>query len=87
MVYLIDGLQDAQFLADFDKTSDPWQKSKLIGEKISALAKQYAGLSREEKAELAKRAEVEFKAGIEVLRNEKKRVLELLKIVTDPLDD
>jgi len=74
-------------LAEFDKTSDPWQKSKLIGEKISALAKQRAGLSREERAELAKKAEVEFKAGKEVLSHEKKRVLELLRIVTEPLDD
>jgi hypothetical protein len=87
MVHLLDGLQDTQFLAEFDKTSDPWQKSRMIGEKISALAKQYAELSRDEKAELAKKAEVEFKTGIEVLSREKKRVLELLKIVTDPLDD
>lgn len=86
MVHLVDGLQDTRFLAEIEKTSDPWQKSKLVGQKISVLAKQYARLRREEKAELAKRAEVELKAGIEVLSHEKKRVLELLKTVTAPLD-
>ncbi|MBS7644331.1 hypothetical protein KEJ26_07155 [Candidatus Bathyarchaeota archaeon] len=65
----------------------PWQKSKLVGEKISDLAKEYAGLSREQKAELAKRAEVELKGGIEMLSSEKKKVFNLLKAVTAPLDD
>jgi hypothetical protein len=86
MVHFVDGLQNVVFLAEVEKTSDPWQKSKLFGEKISALSKQYARLSREKKAELAKRAEVELKAGLEVLSNKKKRVVELLKTLTAPID-
>ena len=66
---------------------DPWLKSKLVGEKISALAKEYAGLSRQQKAELAKRAEVELKAGMEMLSSEKKKVFTLLRAVTAPLDE
>ena len=86
MIHLVEGLQDPIFLDELEKASDPWQKSRLVGEKISFLAKQYARLSREEKAELAKRAEVELKAGMDMLSNEKKRVFELMKAVTAPLD-
>jgi len=86
-VKLVDGLQDAKFLAELETTTDPWQKSKIVGGKISELAKEYADLSREEKDELARRAEVELKAGVEMLSREKKRILELLKVVTAPLDD
>jgi len=83
---LVDGLQEPSFLGRLEATSDPWAKSKMVGQRISDIAKEYAALTREEKEELAKRAEVELRAGMEILSQEKKRVLELLKAVTDPLD-
>jgi hypothetical protein len=87
MAHLVQGLQDPKFIAALEATSDPWRRSRIVGEKISELAKEYAGLSRERKEELAKRAEVELKAGLEMLGSEKKRVFELLKAVTAPLDE
>ena len=79
-------MQDPKFLAAFETATDPWERSRIVGEKISELAKEYADLSSEQKAEFAKRAEVELKAGLEMLSGEKKRVFDLLKVVTDPLD-
>ena len=87
MTFLIDGLQDPKFIAKLEETQDPWLRSRIVGEKISALAKDFAKLSGEQKDELAKRAEIELKAGIEMLSKEKKHLLELLKTVTAPLDD
>jgi hypothetical protein len=87
MSHLVQGFEDTEFIASLETTSDPWMRSKIVGEKISQLAKEYARLSREQKAELAKSAEVELKTGLDILTNEKKRVFELLKAVTAPLDD
>ncbi len=87
VAHLFNGLQDPRFIAKLESTPDPWIRSKMVGEKISELSREYAKLSSEEKAELAKKAEVELKAGIEMLKGEKTRVLELLKAVTAPLDN
>jgi hypothetical protein len=86
VAYLFKGLQEPSFLVEFDSTTDPWAKSKLVGEKISQLSASFKKLSTEEKLELSKKAEVELKAGIELLKGEKTRVLELLKTVTAPVD-
>ena len=85
IAHLVQGLQDPKFLTAFEAATDPWHRSRIVGEKISALAKEYADLSSEQKAELAKKAEVELKAGLEMLSSEKKRVFDLLKAVTDPI--
>jgi hypothetical protein len=85
-VYLVEGFQNAKFIAALEATSDPWHRSRIVGEMISQLAKEYAGLSRAQKDELAKRAEVELKAGLDMLNSEKKRVFDLLKAVTAPFD-
>ena len=85
--HLVEGLQEPKFLSTVEATGDPWKKSRLVGEKISGLAKDYASLSRDRKVELARKAEVELKAGIDMLSAEKKRVFNLLKAVTAPLDE
>ena len=84
--HLIQGLQDPTFLARFEATTDPWTRSRMVGQKISELARTYAKLTPDQKAELAKQAEVELKTGMEMLKGEKKRVLELLKAVTAAID-
>jgi hypothetical protein len=87
MSHLVSGFEDPDFITSLETTSDPWMRSKIVGEKISQLAKEYARLSKDQKADLAKRAEVELKTGLDMLTNEKKRVFELLRAVTAPLDD
>ena len=86
VAHLIQGLQEPRFLATFETTTDPWTRSRMVGQKISELARAYARLTPEEKAELAKQAEVELKAGMEMLKGEKKRVLGLLREVTATID-
>jgi hypothetical protein len=86
MTNLVQGFQDPGFIAALESTSDPWQRSRIVGKKTSGLAREYAGLTREEKEELAKRAEVELKTGLIMLSSEKKPVFELLKAVTEPFD-
>lgn len=85
-VFLFRELQNPHFLDEFETTSDPWAKSKMIGQKISEISKEFKKLNSDEKAELAKKGELELKTGLELLKNEKKRVLELLQVVTTPLD-
>ena len=86
MTHLIRGLKDPKFLAEFEATVDPWEKSRLVGRKISELAKEFRKLSPERKKELAKEAEVEFKAGIELLTKEKKEITNLVKTITTLTD-
>jgi len=52
MVHLVQGLQDPKFIAALETTSDPWRKSRIVGEKIWELAKEYAGLSRNRRRSL-----------------------------------
>jgi hypothetical protein len=86
MTHLVDGLQDDKLALEMEKTSDPWQRSRLVGEKISQLAKEFSKLTKEQKDELAQRAEIELKAGTELMKKDKEHILELLKTVMAPLD-
>ena len=87
MAHLVKGLQDPNFLMKFEATSDPWERSRLIGKKISELAKEFKKLSPEQKKELAKKAEVELKTGIELMTKEKKEITSLIKTITTLTDD
>lgn len=84
MVHLTKGLQDSTFLLRFEGTSDPWERSRLVGEKISELRRTYAVMSEEERTELAKQAEVEMKTGLELLGKDKKTIQELIALVDPP---
>jgi hypothetical protein len=86
MTHLVDGLQSDKLALEMEKTSDPWQRSRLVGEKISQLAKEFSKLTKEQKDELAQRAEIELKAGTELMKKDKENILELLKTVMAPLD-
>jgi hypothetical protein len=84
MVHLSRGLSDPNFLLAFEGTQDPWQRSRLVGEKIAELRKSFMTLSDEQRAELAKQGEVELKAGLEMLGRDKRTIQQLLEIVDPP---
>jgi hypothetical protein len=84
MAHLTKGLQDPDFLLRFEATSDPWDRSKLVGQKISELRESFRVLNEDQRAELAKQAEVEFKTGLELLGRDKKTIQELIALVDPP---
>ena len=87
MAHLTKGLQDPVFLRKFEATKDPWERSRLVGEKISQLRKSFLQLTEQQKSELAKEAEVELKAGLQLLVKDKKAIEELLALVDLPKAD
>jgi len=84
MAHLTKGFQDPEFLLKFERTTDPWERSKLVGQKISDLRKSFIALTDEQRAELAKQAEVEFRTGLEMMGKDKKTIQELLALVDPP---
>ena len=84
MAHLARGLQTPVFLLKFEGTADPWERSKLVGQKISELRKSYKDISNEQKAEMAKQAEVELKTGLELIGKDKKIIQELIALVDPP---
>lgn len=86
MTHLAKGLQDSDFLLKFEGTSDPWERSKLVGKKISELRQSYRAMTEEERVELAKQGEVELKAGLELMSKDKKTIQELIALVDPPTD-
>ena len=78
------GLQDPEFLLRFEAESDPWQRSKMVGQKISQLRETFRRLSDEQRAELAKTGEVEMMTGLQLLGKDKKLIQELVELVDPP---
>jgi hypothetical protein len=68
MTHLPKGLQDSCFLLTFERTTDSWERSKLVGQKISELRKSYLALTEGQRDELARQAEVELRTGLEMMR-------------------
>jgi hypothetical protein len=83
-VYLTKGLQDNNFLLEFERTTDPWQKSKLVGERIKALSQGFLKLSEEEKSILSRDAEVELRTALTTLGRDKRLIAELVELVDPP---
>lgn len=84
MAHLTRGLQDPNFLLKFEGTSDPWERSKLVGRRISELRESYRAMSYELRIELAKQAEVELKTGLELIGKDKKISQDLISLVDPP---
>jgi len=84
MTHLTKGLQDANFLLEFEGTSNPWERSKLVGQKISQLSVSFRSMSEEQRVELAKQAEVELRTGLEIMGRDKKAIRELISLVDPP---
>jgi hypothetical protein len=84
MTHLTKGLQDPDFLLKFEGTSDPWERSKLVGQRISQLRVSFRSMSEEQRVELAKMAEVELRTGLEIMGRDKKAIQELIALVDPP---
>ena len=84
MTHLAKGLQNPDFLLKFEGTSDPWERSKLVGQKISQLRVSFRSMSEEQRVELAKQAEVELRTGLEIMGRDKKAIQELIALVDPP---
>jgi len=84
MTHFVRGLQDRDFLLKFERTLDPWERSKLVGQKISELRKSYRAMTDEQRVELAKEAEVELRTGLELMVKDKKTIQELIALVDPP---
>jgi hypothetical protein len=84
MTHLTKGLQDPDFLLKFEGTSDPLERSKLVGQRISQLRVSFRSMSEEQRVELAKMAEVELRTGLEIMGRDKKAIQELIALVDPP---
>lgn len=84
MAHLTRGIQDTNFLLKFEAATDPWERSKLVGQRISELRKSYKAMNEEQRAELAKQAEVELKSGLELMGRDKKAIQELISLIDPP---
>lgn len=82
--YLLNGLRSAEFLGQLESQTDPWNKARTVGQKISELAATYRQLPEETKAQLAHETEVELKTGMQLLNADKKQLLELVATAADP---
>ena len=83
IAHLAAGLRSSDFLMKFTQTSDPWQRSRLVGEKIAELRRSFQQLTAEQKSELGKMADTELRAGIALLGKDKQTIMQLIQI-TDP---
>lgn len=84
IAHLAKGLQSPEFLMQFENTSDPWERSKIVGEKIKQLSASYRQMSPEQRAELAKQGEIELKTGLELIGRDKKLIEDLISLVDPP---
>jgi hypothetical protein len=84
IAYARRGLQDPNFLLKFEGTTDPWERSKLVGQRISELRKSFKIMTDEQRVELAKQAEVELKTGLELMSKDKKTIQDLITLVDPP---
>ena len=82
--WLSRGLREISFLDRFDKASDPWEKSKIVGRQISEIRRTFRELTPTQRDELAHEVEIELKAGLKILSEDKKMIRELLEVVQDP---
>jgi len=84
MTHLVRGLQDTSFLLRFEAETDPWSRSKMVGERISELRESFHKMSGEERAELARQGEVELRTGLELMGKDKRTIQELIALVDAP---
>jgi hypothetical protein len=84
MTHLAKGLQNPDFLLRFEGTSDPWERSKLVGQKISQLRVSFRSMSEEQRVDLSKQAETELRTGLEIMGRDKKAIQELISLVDPP---
>lgn len=84
VAHLTRDLQDANFLLAFEGATDPWDRSKIVGQRISELRASFLKMSEAQRMELAKTAETELRTGLELLGKDKKMIQQLIAIVDPP---
>jgi len=82
--HLTKGLQDANFLLMFEGATDPWDRSKIVGQRISELRASFLKMSEAQRMELAKSAETELRTGLELMGRDKKTIQDLIALVDPP---
>jgi hypothetical protein len=68
----------------FEGSSDPWERSKIVGQRTLELRVSYMKMSEAERVELAKSAKTELRTGLELLGKDKKAIQELIALVDPP---
>ena len=81
---LTKGLQDPDFLLKFEAETDPWARSKMVGQRISEIRRTFETMTDEQRSELAREGEVELKARLELVGRDKKTVQDLIALVDPP---
>jgi hypothetical protein len=84
MVHLTRGLQDANFLLMFEGAADPWERSKIVGQRISELRASFLKMPEADRTALAKTAETELKTGLELMGKDKQTIQQLIALVDPP---
>ena len=84
MVHLTRGLRDANLLLMFEGATDPWERSKIVGQRISELRASFLKMSEADRTELAKTAETELKTGLELMGKDKQTIQQLIALVDPP---
>ena len=82
--HLARGLSDKTFLLAFDSETDPWARSKLVGQKIHELTVSFRKLTEAQRSELAAQAESELRIGLAQLIKDKTQLKSLLDCVEPP---
>jgi len=84
IAHLAKGLSDKDFLLEFESESDPWGKSRLVGQKIHELTLSFRKLTDNQRAELAAQAESELRIGLAQLIKDKTTLKSLIECVDPP---
>jgi len=87
IAFLARGLSEPDFLLKFQSATDVWERSKLVGTRISTIRKQFSELSDAAKIELGQTAEAEFKAGVSLLGKDKALLMSLIQISDPPVQE
>jgi hypothetical protein len=84
ITHLARGLGDKDFLLAFESESDPWGRSKIVGQKIHELRLSFRKLTDGQRAELAAQAESELRIGLAQLIKDKTTLKSLIDCVDPP---
>jgi hypothetical protein len=84
ITHLASGLGDKDFLLAFESESDPWGRSKIVGQKIHELRLSFRKLTDGQRAELAAQAESELRIGLAQLIKDKTTLKSLIDCVDPP---
>lgn len=77
-------MQDADFLLKSEAATHPWDRSKIVGQRISELRASFLKMSEAQRIVLAKSAETELRTGLELMSKDKKTIRELIALVDPP---